>query len=389
VAGRRFGILRDLARYVPFAARRLALAAGRGASGNEGGGAALADLLRAVHPERMRLRVVEVIRETPSTSTFRTERADGEIPPFHAGQHVAVHVAIDGVRTSRPYSISSPPGAGHLDLTIKAAPGGFVAPYLLSRLAVGEVLETSGPAGALRYEPLIDGRDLVFVAGGSGITPFASMVRELARLPDPPAVHLLYGNRSPDDVIFRTDLADIEASGRWLRVSHVCSEPPAGFTGPTGFVDEAFLRDRVGDVRGKRFFVCGPAGLHDVVLDALAALGVSRHAVRREVFGFGGRVTEAPGWPAGVAADARFVVEVEGAEPFAAAAAEPLLASLERHGLALPAVCRAGECSGCRVRLVRGEVFVPGTVRLREADAAGGWIHSCAAYPISDLRLRL
>lgn len=63
--------------------------------------------------------------------------------------------------------------------------------------------------------------------------------------------------------------------------------------------------------------------------------------------------------------------------------------SLERAGLVLPAVCRAGECGACRTRLVSGKVFAPERVNLRYVDVKYGYIHPCASYPLEDLRIRL
>ena len=71
-----------------------------------------------------------------------------------------------------------------------------------------------------------------------------------------------------------------------------------------------------------------------------------------------------------------------------AAAGEPLLCTLERHGLLIPARCRSGECAACRTRLVSGEVYELPTAHVRESDRAYGYIHPCASYPISDLELR-
>jgi ferredoxin-NADP reductase len=125
-----------------------------------------------LHPRRMRLRVIDAIQETPTTKTFRLERCDGPLPPFRPGQYLNVFVDVDGVLTSRPYSISSPPPPSEgdtLDLTVRDKAAGFVAPYLLSEIQVGDELETTGPEGSFYHEPLIDGDELVFLAGAAAL----------------------------------------------------------------------------------------------------------------------------------------------------------------------------------------------------------------------------
>jgi ferredoxin-NADP reductase len=346
-------------------------------------------VVERLHPRRMRLRVVDVVQETPSAKTYRLVRTDGPLPPFRPGQYVNLFVDVDGVQTSRPYSIASRPGEGALELTVKDKPGGFVAPYLLHQVGVGDELETTGPAGTFYHEPLIDGQNLVFLAGGSGITPFMSIIRETVREKLPLKIQLLYGCRVPDDVIYGDELAAIAADHPSLEYTLVISEPPPDYVGPSGFLDAALIRDRVGDVAGKTFYVCGPNLMYDLCLSALEGLGVPRHKIRRELYGPPADVTREPGWPAAIAPDTQFAVEVVGRQTIRAAAGEPLLNSLERYGIVVPAVCRAGECSACRIQLLAGRVFMPAHAQVREADHANGYIHACVSYPLEDVRIRV
>ncbi len=346
-------------------------------------------VVEPIHPSRMALRVTEVIRETASARTLRFERTDGPLPPFRPGQYVNLYVEIDGVRTSRPYSISSAPGVEHLDLTVRGKPGGFVSHHLMARVLKGDEMESSGPAGHFYHEPLIDGDDLVFLAGGSGITPFTSLVRDAARRGRKLSIHLVYGSRMPDDVIFGDELARLAEGSDSLRYTPVISEPPDGFEGATGFLDAALLRDLLGEVEGRTFYLCGPNVMLDLCLDALEELGVPPWKIRRELYGPPDDVTSQPGWPEGLAPDATFTVSVDGGPTFEAPAGEPLLNSLERHGVVTPALCRSGECGACRMRLLEGKVFMPQGTGIRESDERFGYVHACAAYPIEDVRVRL
>jgi ferredoxin-NADP reductase len=346
-------------------------------------------IVARLHPERMRLRVTGVVQETPTTKTFRFERVDGPLPPWRPGQYVNVFVDVDGVLTSRPYSISSPPGGGTLALTVRNKPAGFVAPYLLNEVQVGDELETTGPTGSFYHEPLIDGDDLVFLAGGSGITPFLSIIRDAVQHDRPLQMHLLYGSRVPDDVIFGEALAELAAQHPNLHYAPVISEPPPDYQGLAGFLSADLIRQQIGDPAGKTYYICGPNVMYDYCLAALAELGVPRHKIRRELYGPPDDVTREPGWPEDLAGDTLFNVEVEGREAIQAPAGEPLLNSLERYGLVVPAVCRAGECSACRTRLLAGRVFQPAHTGLRESDREHGYIHACVSYPLTDLQIRL
>jgi ferredoxin-NADP reductase/ferredoxin len=289
-------------------------------------------------------------------------------------------------------------------LTVRDNPGGFVAPYLLNEVQVGTELETTGPAGQFYHEPLIDGEDLVFLAGGSGITPFRSIIGSALERGDPFHMQLLYGSRDAEDVIFGDELEELAAEHDNIDYSLVISEPlESGETARpclTGFLDADLIREQVGDIEGKTFYICGPPVMYDFCEGALTQLGVPPHKIRRELFGPPADVTQEPGWPEGLAANAAFEVEVESPSPsvlggaggvktIRAPAGEPLINSLERYGIVVPAVCRTGECSACRTRLLSGQVFQPTHVGLRESDRQHGYIHACMSYPLENLRIRL
>ena len=171
-------------------------------------------IVARIHPEKMHLRLSEIIDESPSAQTMRFIREDSALPPFRAGQYVNLHVEIDGVLTSRPYSISSAPGLDHIDLTIRRKQDGFISNYLLDHASVGERFVSSGPAGHFYYEPLIDRGELVFIAGGSGITPFMSILLDFEARGWPIKTHLIYGSRVLDDEIFKNRLDGLSWNGQ-------------------------------------------------------------------------------------------------------------------------------------------------------------------------------
>ncbi len=345
-------------------------------------------MVEALHPSQMRLRVIAVIQESQSTKTFRFVRADGPLPPFRAGQYINLFVDFRGVLTSRPFSISSPPGRDYLDVTARGVSHGFVSPYLVENINVGDSLDAAGPAGSFYYEPLIDGDDLVFLAGGSGITPFMSLLRDQADQGWPLNITLLYGTRNPRDVIFGEELAQLAKGADRFRYCLQISHPPKNWRGRAGFLDAALLREEVGSAAGKTFYLCGPNAMYDFCLPELEKFGAPRHKIKRELYGPPSDVTRHVGWPANLAPTTEFRVEI-GDRVLTAAAGEPLINSLERHGVVVPALCRSGECSACRTQLLAGKVYMPPNTGIREADLRFGYIHACVAYPLTDLAIRI
>jgi ferredoxin len=121
----------------------------------------------------------------------------------------------------------------------------------------------------------------------------------------------------------------------------------------------------------------------------MGKLRVRRRKIRTEVYGPPKDVTMQPGWPADVKPDVSFSVRIKGGKTIPARASEPLMISLERSGVVIPALCRSGECSLCRTKLITGKVFQPEGVRLRKSDRQFGYIHPCMAYPLDDLEILL
>jgi ferredoxin-NADP reductase len=313
----------------------------------------------------------------------------GQVPFFKAGQYINLFVNIKGIATSRPYTISSPPGKPYLDITIRRKPDGFVSPYLLDQIKPGDILESTGPVGTFCYEPLIDAPHLVFLAGGSGITPFTSIIRDLTAKHPSVQVHLLYGSRIPEDVIFKDELTILAAEHPDIKMDMIISEPPNDWDGNRGFLDKENIESLVGSIKGKTFFICGPIQMQTLCEKALTDLGVPKRRIKTEACSAPEDVSLASGWP-GIALETEFdVVEERSGISFKARAGEPLMNSLEKAGLVVPVVCRSGECAACRTKLVSGCVYSPGHVHRRWADKKSNYIHPCMSYPIEDLRIRL
>jgi ferredoxin-NADP reductase len=345
-------------------------------------------VLNLLHPKKIRLQVSEIREETQTAKSFRLVSPNGYLPPFQAGQYINLFVDVGGVRTSRPYSISSPPNQNaYYEIAVRRVEDGFVSSYLLETVKVGDRLESTGPSGNFYYNPIFHGDDLVFLAGGSGITPFMSMIREVTDRGLPRKIHLIYGSRNPDDRIFGEELEERARLHENFKMTSVISEPPEGFEGFTGFITAKLMKNILGSVEGKTFCVCGPEAMYTFCLPELLKLQIPARKIRMEVFGPPKDVTVQPGWPEMVSVDSRFQVMVKGGKKINARAGEPLMNSLERARIVIPASCRSGECSLCRTKLLSGKVFQPPGVKLRKSDRTYGYIHPCVAYPLENLEI--
>ena len=366
----------------------------------------VANTIASLHPKRIQLVVSEVIVDTASTKTLRFKAEDNFLPPFQAGQYINLFVNIDGTETARPYAISSAPQErGFYDLTIKRVADGFVSHFLLDDVEVGDQFQSTGPMGTFYHNPLFHGDDLVFLAGGSGIAPARSMILNMientllinkqtnklgAR-----KIHLVYASSYEADVIYEDELKNLEKEHEFLTVTWLISRPTKNYIGRTGHVNAQLLTELLGDdlelLQSKMFYICGPTSFHDFCAEQLQQLKVKAKRVRIECNGPPKHPEELAGWPENLIASDKVTVTIHKADgnqgQFEARVDEPLLNSMERNGYSAENACRSGECSLCRVKVLKGSVFNPAEARLRSTDEAYGWCHSCVAFPTSDVEL--
>jgi len=346
------------------------------------------EYIQLLHPERIELTVSDIIEETPSTKTFRLVPKDNYLPPFLAGQYIALFLEIGGIRTSRPYSISSQPNqTGYYDITVRRVENGLVSNYLLDEVKRGDTLVSSGPAGNFYFNPLIHKKVMVCIAGGSGITPFMSMVREIIECGLDRIVYLFYGNKTTEDVIFGSEFDRLAARFDNIHYIPVVEEPSGGYGGACGFISRDLMQEVLENNEDKSFFICGPQGLYDFCLPQVEDMGVPKRKIKQEMYGAPPNIWDYPGWPDAVGQQDVFTVNIKDGLQLEARATEPLLTTLEKNHVLVPSLCRSGECSMCRIKLLSGKVYQPPGVPVRKSDRQFGYVHSCMAYPIEDLEI--
>lgn len=314
----------------------------------------------------LRGRVLEIRAETADAATLVIKPGRGwrgHVP----GQYVRVGVDIDGVRRWRAYSLTSPldRSDGCITITVKAIPDGVVSNFLVRRATPGLILQLDQATGDFTLPARLPAR-LLFVTGGSGITPVMGMLRNAIESLDD--VVLVHSALTPDDVIFGSELRAYAASGQ-LRLIERHSDID-------GLLTAADIADLVEDIGERETYVCGPAGLLDIVeahwasISRSDALHTERFRPTTAAIGEGGSVTFT---------SSDVTVDADGATP--------LLEAGESAGLLMPHGCRMGICFGCVLPLREGAVRDLRTGELTEAGNGDGVrIQTCisaAAGPCS------
>jgi ferredoxin-NADP reductase len=338
------------------------------------------DFLRLVDPlwssTELHGRVQSVRRETADATSLVIRPGRRWAGP-RAGQYLPVGVDVDGVRHWRTYSISTPPGSPLLTITVKAVPGGRVSPRLAQRTAAGEVLRL-GPAGGEFVLPGATPSGLLFVTAGSGITPVAAMLRELASGARAGTdVVLVHSAPTPADVIFGTELRGLPARVPGVRL-HEHHTRTAGSPGRLTAADVAALCP---DWATRATYACGPDGLlRDLAAHWSAAGREDRLHVER--FRVPDRVGAAGGPRRG--GSVRFTATGLRAQ---ASGRTPLLEVGENAGVLMPSGCRQGICHTCLAPLRSGRVRDLRTGR--EHGEPGDLIQTCVSAAAGSVEIDL
>ena len=345
-------------------------------------------LAQSLHPKQQKAVVSAIIpRRDANTYVLRADK----LAYFRAGQYVSVKLKIGGAVTARPYTLAASPARaleGEYEITVKKAQDGFVSDYILKNWKVGTEVTLSGPEGPFSYEPLRDEKEVVGLAGGSGITPFMAMAYAILDGIEDFRLTLLYGSRTKADILYADELERICAATDKVKVIHVLSEEKAeGFE--HGFIDAEMIQKYAPE--NYTLFICGPRAMHDFLARELPGLDLDEKHIRREFV----PAPASPTYFGSYAGDASKVFTLKlrflGEErQIPLRADEPILTAIERAGIAAPSRCRSGECGWCRSRLIGGDVFVPDSMDGRRlADAGAGYIHPCSSWALSDLELEI
>lgn len=228
---------------------------------------------------RHRFRVTEVLPEPDgSTSVYVSGRAMEQLS-FRPGQYFRWRFLARGVWwQANPYSISHAPNGRWLRMTAK--PLGDHSGWLMGcRPDTPVILE--GPYGAMT-DLLRRRRELVLVAGGSGVAPLLALAQQ-AVAAGVEAVTLIYRVTRADQVNFVAELRELEQSDRFRLVTVVGHRGGSDEDDP---LNPSTLRDLIGDPRACDVYVCGPNGLAERVLRGLRHIGVRPNRIHTEGFVF-------------------------------------------------------------------------------------------------------
>lgn len=319
---------------------------------------------------------------------------------FIQGQFLTLRAMIEGEDVRRSYSICSGVNDGHMRVGIKRVMNGRFSNFANDNFKPGMEIEVMPPQGSFYTELNADKpKNYMCIAAGSGITPMISIMKSVLDTEPGSNVTLIYGNRRSNSVMFKDELNFVK--NRYMDRFHwinVMDYEDQGADLLNGRIDNAkgYALQKAGLINIKSVdeaFICGPEAMMSEVSRGFRMEGLSDDQIHYELFAnssadskemlekaakrkeeFGEEKTS----KVTVVADGRSIMFD------LATVGENILDAGMHNGMELPYSCKAGVCSTCKCKLVKGEVDMDITHGLEQHEIDAGYVLSCQAHPISD-----
>lgn len=230
-----------------------------------------------------RVRVLESTRVTPTVHSVKFEKPPG----FHFApvQFCGVELSTKQGPIEYPMSLACSPTRPYLEFGARVSDSPWKVAF--AELRPGDDAEVDGAYG---HFVLDEASSAVLVAGGIGVTPLKGMAEYAADRRLPIDLRLVYSNRTPEEIVYRSELDDLTRQNPRFDVLHTLTRTPEGssWSGRRGRIDADLLRAASHGLSEPIYYVCGAPGMVQETYRNLLRLGVDADRVRYEVFrGYG------------------------------------------------------------------------------------------------------
>lgn len=343
----------------------------------------------------LQLQVETIIKETPDSIAIYFRDTENQIPSFWPGQFLTLVLEIDGKSVRRSYSIcTSPSSLPVIGIAVKRVSGGLVSNYLLDNLHEGDKISVLEPYGnfTLNHKRK-DLPTLALIGAGSGITPLMSILKCALENDGTNTVHLFYGNRNENSIIFKDQLLRLqEKHGSRLRITHLLSQPSDSWTGISSRIRSELMmqlchNDGLLQDNSTNYYICGPEGMMHEVHHMLQSNGIDPDRIHKESFYLAHKSASdtAPSTNEEGSSSKKVILKLDGKQhEVEVSNGRYILESALEAGLDLPYACTMGVCGMCRAYKVQGEMIIEEQEAISDSEIRDGACLTCVGKPISD-----
>lgn len=320
---------------------------------------------------------------------------------FTPGQFLTLQISIDGEDVRRCYSICSGIDEAQLSVAIKRVEEGAFSNFANDNFKIGDSIEVMAPQGDFTLKTLDsqNSKNYMLLAAGSGITPILSLIKSILGCEPNSQITLVYGNQKTLTMMFKEELSFIKnrylTRFNWV---NIMSQEDQGTDLLNGRIDNKkgyqLQKQKVIDINTTdEAFICGPESMISEVSRGFRIEGLAEDQIHYELFASSSedaqlvldkaksRVKEY-----GENRTSKVTVIADGRSnnfDLASVGANILDAGMA-NGVELPYSCKAGVCSTCKAKLVKGQVDMDISHGLEQHEIDAGYILTCQSHPITD-----
>ena len=349
------------------------------------------------------LKIADIRPETDSAicMSFDIPEALKETFAFTPGQFLTLQMTIDGEDVRRCYSICSGIDESRLSVGIKRVEKGVFSNFANDNFKVGDTVEVMPPQGdfTLKTFDSESSKNYMLLAAGSGITPILSLIKSILGREPNAHITLVYGNQKTLTMMFKEELSFIKnrylTRFNWV---NIMSQEDQGTDLLNGRIDNKkgyqLQKQKVIDINTTdEAFICGPESMISEVSRGFRIEGLAEDQIHYELFASSSedaqlvldkaksRVQEY-----GENRTSKVTVVADGRSnnfDLASVGANILDAGMA-NGVELPYSCKAGVCSTCKAKLIKGKVDMDIDHGLEQHEIDAGYILTCQSHPITD-----
>lgn len=327
---------------------------------------------------------VDPITANSTLVTFAVPEGLRDAFAFEPGQHVTVCTDLGGEGVRRNYSICAAATRAQLRIAVKHIPGGKFSTFVADELKAGDVLELMTPTGQFgpSLHPL-NRKHYVGLVAGSGITPVLSILATTLELETESRFTLIYGNRTRESTMFRTELDHLESRyADRLEVLHVLSNESLHTPELRGRIDQdklnRWLTSSIPPGSVDEWFICGPMEMAFTVRETLIEHLVGSEHIHLELFH--GYPTVSATERAYATATVTFTLSGQ-QSTFDLAPGDSILEGALQVRPDTPYACMGGACGTCRAKLIDGDTEMDQNFALGSDELDRGYILTCQSHP--------
>lgn len=334
-----------------------------------------------------KLTIKDIIKETANavTLSFSIPENLKDTFTFKAGQYITLKATVNGEELRRDYSLCVSPNSGELKVAVKSVDGGTFSVYANQSLKAGDTLEISQPNGRFIFTPNTTSKTIAAFAAGSGITPIMSIAKTLLEEEPNSKLVLVYGNKTPEDSIFYSELLALQLKYNDRFDIHFIFSQTDVENSLFGRIETStvnyIVKNKYKDVTIDAFYLCGPEMMIKTIQNTLNDNGIKDDAIFYELFttavsnDSSNTVSVAEG-------ETQITITVDDEETsFTMSQKDSILEAALAKKIDAPYSCQGGVCSSCLARITEGSATMRQNNILTDAELAEGLVLTCQAHP--------